>query len=639
MMKTLLFGLVFLAVASLRAGAEPTPAPKQELSPLPAPPAEDILKTLRKGHPRLLATEADFAALKKQAATSATLKRWAESLRADAEKLLKEPPRKYEIPDGKRLLATSRKVRDRVWMLALVYRLTGEKRFLDRAWAEMDAAAKFKDWNPSHFLDTAEMTSAFAIGYDWLYDAWSPEQRAVLKTAILEKGLQPAFAAYKKGEFWTTCAHNWNQVCHGGISMGALAIADEEPALSAGFLQRALKNVPLAMAEYAPDGAWPEGPGYWNYATSYNVYFLASLESALGNDFGLAKLPGFSQCGTFPIYGTGPTDMLFNFADASAKGTFHGAAELLWLASKFQNPSFAAFQLRYADKHPSTLDFLWGAAWVDRKPAMGTFPHARYYRGTELVSMRTAWDAPQATFVGFKAGRNAVNHSNLDLGSFVLDAQGVRWAADPGSDNYNMPGYFSTRTQRWTYYRMRAEAHNTLLINPGKGPDQNIHAATTITRFSEGPQRTFAIANLTDAYTPAAGKVQRGIALENGGEVLVQDEIQTAAPADVWWLLHTPAEIEIGNDGASAVLKRGAARLRVELRSSQAARFEVRAAAPLPTSPNPPGQGDNSDLRVLALHFENAQDLRIAVRMTPLTANASSLPASSKPLTPLAEWK
>ena len=28
----------------------------------------------------------------------------------------------------------------------------------------------FKDWNPSHFLDTAEMSHAVGVGYDWLYE-------------------------------------------------------------------------------------------------------------------------------------------------------------------------------------------------------------------------------------------------------------------------------------------------------------------------------------------------------------------------------------------------------------------------------------------------------------------------------------
>lgn len=629
--------MVLLVSANFGMASAATPSPNGGFSVIPPAPAE-ILGTLRKGHPRLLVTPAGLVALKQQAKTSAELKRWADSIRKDAEKIIPQEPSKYELPDGKRLLSISRRVRDRVMTLAMAYWVSQDKRFTDRAWKELDAAANFQDWHPPHFLDTAEMTAAFAMGYDWLYDAWTPQQRTVLRTAIRDKGLQAALAAYKKNAFWCTCHHNWNQVCHGGISMGALAIADDEPALAGSFLQLAIKNVPLAMREYGPDGAWGEGPGYWDYATNYTVLFLSSLESALGSDFGLSRIPGFSLCGSFPIEGAGSSGLLFNFADASDKSRANGSAPLFWLATQFQIPSYAAYQLRFAPRHPSALDFIWGAPWVDKNPQMAAMPLARHFRGTDAVFMRSAWDDPKATYLGFKAGRNGVNHGHLDLGSFVLDALGVRWASDPGSDNYNLPGYFDTKSQRWTYYRLRAEGHNTLVLNPGSGPDQNTQAAAPIVRFSGGPARQFVIADLTDAYKPAAASVLRGLALEKDGSVVVQDEIRNTSPTDVWWLLHTHAEIKISGDGASAVLTQGTARLQVSLASGSPAHFEIRAAAPLPGSPNPPNQKDNSDLHVLALHFQKAEDLRVAVRMTPWDGK-SLPPQAGNVIAPLSAWK
>ena len=94
----------------------------------------------------------------------------------------------------------------RVYTLALLYRLDGEQRYAERAWQELAAAASFPDWNPRHFLDTAEMTHAFAIGYDWLYDVWTPEQRATLRQAMVEKGLKPALKLYRAHSSWTTDA-------------------------------------------------------------------------------------------------------------------------------------------------------------------------------------------------------------------------------------------------------------------------------------------------------------------------------------------------------------------------------------------------------------------------------------------------
>ena len=134
------------------------------------PTAQEIAAKFKAGHPRLLADAKRFETLKAQVAADATLKAWYEAVRKSADRILTEEPSKYEIPDGLRLLATSRRVVDRTYTLALVYRLSGDRKYADRAWKELEAAAAFKDWNPKHFLDVAEMSHAFAIGYDWLYD-------------------------------------------------------------------------------------------------------------------------------------------------------------------------------------------------------------------------------------------------------------------------------------------------------------------------------------------------------------------------------------------------------------------------------------------------------------------------------------
>ena len=72
---------------------------------------------------------------------------------------------------GPRLLDKSRKVVDRMYALGLLYRLDGDNA---DTWVglfeELKAVSAFTDWNPSHFLDVAEMTHGFAIGYDWFYD-------------------------------------------------------------------------------------------------------------------------------------------------------------------------------------------------------------------------------------------------------------------------------------------------------------------------------------------------------------------------------------------------------------------------------------------------------------------------------------
>ena len=87
------------------------------------------------------------------------------------------------IKIGKRLLDKSRECLRRVFMLSYAYRTTGEEKYIARAEKELLAVAAFEDWNPTHFLDVAEMTMAVAIGYDWLFDKLSMQTRARLREA------------------------------------------------------------------------------------------------------------------------------------------------------------------------------------------------------------------------------------------------------------------------------------------------------------------------------------------------------------------------------------------------------------------------------------------------------------------------
>src|SRR5206468_12136345 len=103
-----------------------------------------------------------------------------------------------------------------------------------------------------HFLDTAEMTNAVAIGYDWLFDVLTPEQRKTLREAILNKGLLPGIKVYLSKTGWPTNTNNWNQVCNGGMTMGALAIADEEPNIAEDVIVSARKSIKIAMDQFQP---------------------------------------------------------------------------------------------------------------------------------------------------------------------------------------------------------------------------------------------------------------------------------------------------------------------------------------------------------------------------------------------------
>src|SRR5688500_16538502 len=159
----------------------------------PAP--EQPLKSLHPGHPRLFVRNDEVACLRDVIKSDARMKRWAEEVRADAERMMEAKPVEHKLV-GSRMIAQSRLALQRISTLAGMYLIDKDERFAQRAKLEMLTAADFPDWNPAHFLDTAEMTNALAIGYDWLYDQLTPDERKTVREAIVRLGLKPGLEAF-----------------------------------------------------------------------------------------------------------------------------------------------------------------------------------------------------------------------------------------------------------------------------------------------------------------------------------------------------------------------------------------------------------------------------------------------------------
>src|SRR5205085_3109237 len=163
---------------------------------------------------------------------------------------------------------------------------------------------------------------------------------------------------------------------------------------------------------------------------------------------------------------TGPTNLVANFGDAHERQL--NAPQLFWLAARYHRPAYSAFELTDAEEHAFPLDLLWRQAASGNTRDLAAMQKVAFFQAAQMAFARTAWNQPTAVYVATRAGRNDQNHMHPDLGSFILDAKGVRWAVDRGPDDYGKGEY--RPELRSADIRVRTEGHNTLAFDGQNQP-------------------------------------------------------------------------------------------------------------------------------------------------------------------------
>lgn len=516
------------------------------------------------GHPRLLLLEGEEQEIQNLINSNETWEKMHSAILGKCDQIMNEPPVERELT-GRRLLGISRECLRRVFYLSYAYRMTDAQRFLNRAKEEMLAVSGFSDWNPSHFLDVAEMTMAVAIGYDWLYEELSESTRKTLREAIVNKGIDPS---YNDSHNWfLDASHNWNQVCNAGMVYGALAVQEDYPELAEKTIDRAYESINRPMEEYEPDGAYPEGYSYWGYGTSFNVMFLSAVEKTLETDKDLlTENKGFLETGEFLLHMLAPSGKSFNWSDCSTSSNLSPA--MFWFAERNNNPSLLWSEnifLQTDDYSQFTwIRFLpaimiWGK---DISPDQVEPPSSKFWVGqgdNPVAMMRTSWTDPQAIYVGFKAGSPSVNHGHMDIGSFVLEADGLRWASDLGMQDYEsleskgIDIWNSAQDgERWNVFRMNNYSHNVLIVDDEL---QQVDGFAEIDRYSDAKEFSFAISEITSVYKGQLKNAKRGIGIKEEQFVVIRDELETLdKTTKVRWNMLTHASVETGNKEATLTL-------------------------------------------------------------------------------------
>ena len=511
-------------------------------------------------HPRLLFNKVEEKEVKKLIKKDPLAGKLASFLKEKADSMVVLPQLTYDLNKYGNILYTSRAYVTRLGTLSLAYRLYGEQKYLDAVNKTLLWICGYKDWDPTHFLDTAEMTTAVAIAYDWLFDALPESTRQKVKESIYKNAISIVLREYEKGGSgsWAKRETNWNVVCNTGMTLGALAIAENYPEEVKTILENAAYYLPNCLKHFAPDGVCYESLTYWGYTTSYLALYLKAVEQNGGDRAGIGQLPGISKTALYFKRTLTPSGQQFNFGNTTI-GEALNTPSFFFFSKYYRLPEVAEWfrtQINQSIQEKKALHplFFLTLPWFDAKsPAKSeNIPSLEVYHNSinDLVVLNGNRQERGSVFLVAKGGTPNQAHQQMDCGTFIIESDSVCWTEDLGADDYDLPGFWDYKPggDRWKYFRNNNFSHNTLNID--RQP-QYANGKAFVCEENTHTAQPYARLDLSEVYKVQACKAFRKFTLVNDHTIEVEDKVELRNPSStVFWTAATKADVTINGSVA-----------------------------------------------------------------------------------------
>ena len=463
--------------------------------------------------------------------------------------------------------------------IAFAYQITRDERLLYVAYDIAIELGKWEHWGPGHFLNCADGSAPFSTYLDWCYngyvdlynsgetkyDVTKLEQILYVK-GVLE-GVLSTHGAYTEytsppvgagGSLYPSRENNWNAVCTAGMVSSALAILGSELTYdytvfsnkveyvingsisdwSAWLISSNIKTLmEFGMGQYAPEGAYIESPGYWEYGTNNFFELCSALKSASGTDYGLMDCWGIDQTCYFAVHTESSDFKTFNFHDGSMGQ--QNSSMFFFVADHFGDETLAKVRLAHMEggKNISMMDLFYYPMGELQEEEMS---YDYFSKQLDLYCARSSWEKG-ALYVGMMGGINKLGHGQIDAGSFVYHNAGTVWIIDLGTENYNSAGFWPEAT-RYRYYVMKPEGNNTITLvsdplNVPYGQDLNSTAPMILNGSNE--HGSFMALDMTSTLKGNATTWTRGMMVTNDRKTtVIQDEIYFEGVQEAYWFAH-----------------------------------------------------------------------------------------------------
>jgi len=505
----------------------------------------NITQLLSKPHPRIFIDQQKIEFIRSKISYYPYSKFWA-YVQKRAYKYAKEtsPKSVNKYNDN-----TIRALGNKLPYMAIAYLITGDEIYLRGVKKWMRALCSYPNWASNEDLGAAHILFGMSICYDWLYDKFTPEERALYRKKIT-KHANIFYKLLVKGKKWWARAylqnHNYTNVMALGIA--GLALYGEVKEAKA-WIEVAKENFKQVLYWLSPDGATHEGVGYWSGSLrSLLVYFIA-FTPVYGLDE-IKNSPFFQKTAYYRLYMSLPDfkDNV-NYADSPYFDWYGPGYILRCLASIFDDGhiQWLAEKIEYArgkKARYSWLDLIWYNEKIKSIPP-DDLPTYAYFDNLGIFVDRTSW-SPNGIWVFFKAGpplgRKAfekkfyggAGHVHPDEGNFLLWAYGKWLIVDNGYSllkstvNHNVflfNGYGQLGEGRMWFNERAVKKYNG-------------YAQIKYTDFKD--EYKYITADLTKIYPPEARlkKWLRTWIFLPKGYLIIKDDIEMKNPGYAESFLH-----------------------------------------------------------------------------------------------------
>jgi hypothetical protein len=438
---------------------------------------------------------------------------------------------------------------DDIISLSLAYLMTDDVSFADRAKASIRKILDDpKEWDDPQFLTVDHKLMPVAIGYDWLYNYLTQEERTEIRQIAMKKGVEYTYNAARQHPWWSNWSRcNWALVIYGAAGVASLAFLGEEEG-TPDYVKFFSDKLQIWLAEGGEDGGWGEGLSYYSYAWFNGIRFIDALKNVSNGEVDFFKHPFMSKTFSYPLYFTMPDDSGFvNFSNLS--GNISATRNIMRkLAAEFQNP-YAQWHANKTDSS-SPFEFIWYDPHLEPK-APTALPKSKLFKTIHWAVMRTGWTDADDILFAMKGGQNDWDHHHLDHNTFILNAYGERLIIDHGYA-------WATPPDRIPYAN-DTKAHNTLLVN-GKG---QLDGAVGYAGGRGAWQH----------YTPLSDFVHSEHYDGRPDCFVIFDTVEADDPSTFEWLFHTFGNI--GVDGDSVTITQPNASLAIKILTPESFAYDM----------------------------------------------------------------